>query len=474
MEKELVIWWNNFTWGISDQKYQTQTGRYYRGFWVDTRRFDVTPTKLNELLYTFEDNIKAVFNQSILWGSDNIIWLQDGRIYLENTLKKTLATGQYWTNIWYMKIWGVRKLYYFNDANPSFSGSKYIHRSNLDWAVFDEWYRTYVSTDWDDYYHPKMSIINEAERILFSHANNVFEIDKAEVVTKLISFPSNENVIWITTFQWEYRVYTCTWSWVKSDLYIWDWESYIADNSIGLNWVAFNSVVNKWAYDYASTATGIYKFAGTQYIVEYYWINVTLLGKIWEDIYLEYNVWDNNSLAIYWNTPWYPVGITPKYTIDNSDFTRSCELVVNSGTNIYYATGREFYEIQWTATTWILTTYIESTVFIGDNPRYEKTIEYVDFKFSHTTANCYIVLEATINETLTWWTTWDPVWIKLWEGKNWDISTTNHGLKINKNIFLNPVWMFNTIRFKVSFVSNWATNCKFYGLDVFGKQDIWK
>jgi hypothetical protein len=86
--------------------------------------------------------------------------------------------------------------------------------------------------------------------------------------------------------------------------------------------------------------------------------------------------------------------------------------------------------------------------------------------FAGFISRCIIKLECDLNETWTY--------ISLWQGINRDISWTNHWLKIQKSMFLNPIWDFNTIKFKVSFITNWVTSCRFYWLDLIGNQDVWK
>ncbi len=473
------ISWNNFTWWVNDQKYQWQAGRYYTWFNVDTRRYDVRPSLTNELVRTYEDNINCVFNQAtVSSSSDNIVWLDNGKIYNDDwvtaTLKHTLSVWKQWYRIGTMNVWWVQKLYYFHDTLPSIT-PKYIHRSNTNGWSFDENYKQYTSTTWNDSIAPLdwMQVISEWARILFSHYNNIFEMDNvSETPTLLIAFPSNENVVWITNFQWEYKVYT-TIGFTTSKIYRWDGTSALPTTSIDLDWLAVSSVVNDWAYDYMFADQSMYMVAWVQYQMVYNAIQGRFLGKVENDLYIEYNSPTDSaaSIWIYGNIPGYPKSITPKYAIKPTDITgwevRQYTRVVFSSSTVYYTTWTGFYKIGWAgATISNFTSYIESLVFIWDNIQYEKTVTEIILKFSWATANCKMQVQTQTQESGSWTTIWE--WI------NTDIDWVNHWLKIPHNMFLNPIGKFNTIRFRVRFISNGQTTCRFYGLDLIWTQNIWK
>ena len=468
---DYIISWNNFTAWINDKKYQWQPWRYYKWFNVDTRRFDVTPSKTNTLLHTYPTRVNAIFNTSIIWWNENIVWAWDWELYVDDVLEHSLSTWDSGNWIWTMKVWWTQYLYFFNDEIPSYSWTKKIHRATTSLSTVTEWYRTYTSTTWNDLIVPPnwMVVISEWFRILFSHYNNIFSLNDSEVVTKLIEFPSNENVVAITQFQGQYKIYTSTW-FTTGKIYTWDWSSNTYDISLDLNWLYIESVINDWAYDYMIADNWFYQVAWVQYIKLYDNIKGKFLKKVWDDIYLNLVIdASTQCLAVYGSLPWYAKSITPKYIIDTTDLSdginnRDC-FTFNSG-EVFYIQNAKLFKVWWTWTTTTTNSYIESLVFIWDNIRFEKWIEMIDLKFSWTTANCYLQLFIQIQESWTW--------IKLWEWKNADLNSNNHWFQLPKKSFLNPIWNFNTIRFKLNFVSNWITQCKFYWLDLYGKQDIWK
>lgn len=469
---DLAIVWNNFVWWIADQKYQAPAGRYYTWYNVDTRRFDVQPKQLNKLLRTYSANITCVFNQWPVWDDYNIIWTDDWKIYYDNettsTLKATLSLWKQWQKIGYMRVWTDYKLYYFHDTIPSIT-PKYIHRSDVDWNTLTENYATYDSTDWSWTPPNWMQLLNDWDRIIFSHYNNLFQIETDWTVTKLVVFKSWENIVWITQFQWQYKIYT-TIGFIGSKVYTWDWITEAVDILLDLQWLAITSVVNDWAYDYMVAWWSMYQVAWSQYLKLYDWIWWNLLKKIKDDIYYEFSTRNSQIvLWVFWDKPWYPKSITPLHIINNTTKANQILLQDNIAYNenaIYYATADRLYKITATWTAEATTSYIESLVFIGDNIRFEKEIDLIDFHFSWTSADCTIKLEAQLNENWTWLT--------IWSWKNWDISTTNHWLIISKNMFTQNLWVFNTIRLRVSFLSNWIQTCKFYWVILYGKQNIWK
>ena len=160
--------------------------------------------------------------------------------------------------------------------------------------------------------------------------------------------------------------------------------------------------------------------------------------------------------------------MNPHCAIDYSnptDTINNKSSIVYSQNYIYYASWAKLFQIKsWN--TWPITSYITSLVITWGDIHKLKAINEIDLKFSWTSAECYIQLQAQVQENWTW--------ITLRQWKNSDISKINHWLRIYSNMFLNPLWEFNTIRFKVNFIaSNWTYSCSFYWLDLFGNIDVW-
>jgi len=468
--------WNNFAWWISDNKYQALPWRFYQGFWVNTRGFYMHPQSVNKLENEYVNWINCVFNQEIIWWTWNIIWTNEGEIYEDTTLRTTLTQWTQGYHIGYLvPTWSVAKLYYFYDTIPSIS-PKYIHRSNIDWSWFEQSYfpttkPTYTSDDWLNISVPtKVKVFNDWwKRIIFSHCNNVFIMDPSEIITKKLTFPPAETVVWITEFQWQFKIYTNT-GFTLSKIYTWDWSSTEYDTSVILTGISIGNVINDWAYDYFNDISwSMYQVAWVQYEKIYHESWISLLWKVWDFIYMNYRNPDGKySLATYGNLPWYPKWINPHYTIDEEDATNEIQqpTFVDSWSFTYYATYKKLYRIFPTSTAYDMTLYADSLVFTWNNIENRKSIDNTILRFSGATATCKIKLEAQKQENWSW--------ISLWEWINADINAENHWFVLYSQNFLNPIWNFNTLRFRVSFLTNWiSTTCRFYWLDVNWKEDVW-
>ena len=476
--KPLQISWSNFSWWIADQKYQAPPGRYYRWWWVDTTWFWVIPTSTPELINTYESNVNAIFAQDRINSTWNtIVWTNDGKIYENTTPRATITwSASQGYNIGYMKpTWSsVYKLYYFHYTVPT-TNPKYIHRSNEDGTWFIENHLSYTADTWNANIAPPvqpnwMIVLSEWNRILFSYYNTIWQLSNSEVLTKLIEFPSEQNVVWITEFLWEYKIYTTSW-FSTSRVYRWDWLSDLPDLSIDLQWLAITGwVANLWANDYFIADNSFYQVSWVQYQELYRNITGRIVTAYDNKVIIELRNESDEKyiLAEYSNKPWYSKWIHPIQIIDIKNPTSSMRSIDYSQNWLIFARWAKLYEQFWTSeapTTWTVDTYIESLNFIWDNIQYRKKIDNVIFKFTwFTTQNISFYVE--INDS------W--IWIKIWEWNNNSVSSTNYGIKLPSNSFLNQLWNFNTIRFKAIMSHNWTRQWKFYWIDLFGKQDVWQ
>lgn len=462
--------WNNFTWWLSDQKYQTQSWRYFKGYAMDTQRFDVRPTNSNSLFYTYPSSVNAIFSLDRLSAnSDKITWLNNGKIYYESTEVASIAwTAKQWYRIAYMKpSWStIYKLYYFHDTPPSIP-TKYIHRSNIDGTTFEENYRSYTSDSWNPFLSPPswMVVLSEWRRILFSYYNEIWEMSNTEVLTKLVSFGSEENVVWITQFLWEYKIYTTS-SYATSKIYKWDWLSSNATVSVDLNGLAITWwVTSLWAIDYMIADNSFYEVSWVQYQKLYDNISGRILLAYDEKVILEQSIDSKIAICEYSYKPWYNFGVHPKLITDINNQWTWVNSIIYTTNWLMFSVWTKLYKPTGTVETWTVTPFIESMVYIGSNIQYEKIIKELIFKFSWlTTTN--ILLYAQKNENWTW--------IKLFEWNNNTISTSNHGLKIPANTLENAVWTFNTIRFRIEMPHTWQAQWRFYGLDWILTENVWK
>lgn len=477
----LQIWWNNFTGWINDQKYQWQAWRYLEWFWVDTQRFDVKPTTVPKLKYTAPATINAIFNLGKITSNpnSNILWTDAGKIIYstlswETEIYSITWDAKQWYNIWFLKPnWSTEyKLYYFHNTITTVN-PKQIHRSSINWGSFEEDYRNYTSTSWNSLLTPPVQpnwviLRNEWDRILFSYYNEIWKIDRNELVTKVVEFPSEQNIVWITEFWWEYKVYVTSW-FATSKIYRWDWDSAEYDVSIDLQWLAIIWwVCNNWAYDYFIWDNSLYLVAWVQYQKLYDSIQWEIMTAFDDKVIIQRKINWKYCLFEYSEKPWYKKWLHPKLLIDNANQEDWEIWAVDYSSRwlIFSSDSKFFTQTLWTTQAWDVLSYIESLVFVWDNIQYDKIINSIILKFSWFTTNL-VKFYVQLNENWTW--------IKLFEWNNNTVNSTNHWYKISSNTFLNPVWTFNTIRFRVEFPHNWNNpQWKFYWVDLFGKQNIWQ
>jgi len=442
--------WNNNTWGLSDNKYQAPPGRFSEWFWIDIQNLYMQNSLSDTLTHTYPATIWGILNTAkIDWLNNNIIWLTNGSTYQNTTTRASFTVWQQWHIIEPMNVWGTFFLYYFASWGQ-------IHRTNLDWTWINQSFRTYT---WSGATQPNVSY-NDWARILFSYNNILFQINNSQIVTTALDLPLWENIVWITRFQWQYRIYTSV-PFVTSKIYTWDGVSSLPSSALDIHWIEIINVVNKWAYDlFNDRDKNLYKLWWVQYIKISQWITSSLLGVYKDFVYWNFiSSWTNiNVLGAYGQKPWYPEWINPLYwvsTVSNLSYWPNI---------LAYTIWSNLYTVWWWNTA--QTSYLTSLVFTGSNVQSLKLIDELILKFEWATATSQIKLEAELNN--------DWTFIHLWTWDNSSITTRNLWLRLTSNLFLNPLWNFNTIRFKVSILWDWVTTVKWYWLDLIGKQFIWK
>ena len=180
--------------------------------------------------------------------------------------------------------------------------------------------------------------------------------------------------------------------------------------------------------------------------------------------YIEFTQWDKRVIGRYWTSPWYWNALTPIQIINTINQNTWISAMDYNSNWLLFASNSKLYRTFGTPEAWAIVPFIESLVFVWDSIAYLKELNEIRVKFSwFSTQNIIVYCQIQENST----------WIKLFEWNNTTISSINHWLKISKNKFLNPIWNFNTIRFRVEFPHNWQAQWKFYWIDVFGNQDIW-
>ena len=516
MTKDLIISWNNFTGWITDKLEWWPEWSYYQAYNVQTRDFYATSTWTHNTLWTYEWYIRWIYEawkHSNSWGLSSIVWLDNWKIYLNWSLVNQISTTtqRQWEYISYLDDNWVVYLYMFPWGWNSIV--KYIHKITTWWVISQENYSSYVigwwtyiwayswtttyakwnvvSDSWSFYkaittttwnlpsnttywlnidtqsqVKSTQVVYSDSNIILFSYNNCLYQFDWI-TTTDVYQFPKWENIIWITTANWNFRIYT-NYNDADSYVYTMTYENLLAWelwDIISFTWYAINSVVDSWSYDYltANWWLYIYPVSNIEDWEILHWINLTALIRKWPLVYLNYiNKSSNYNLATYWKKPWFNSSL---------EATKWLSWLVNSNATIDYNSNYIIYAI-WTTlysnSFWTgvpINSYIESLNLKWDNIRIRKQIDYIEIKFKWATNNCKIKVDAQIDDSWTWQTIWE--WINV------DSTTNNYWVKLSNTNLINPIWEFNMIRFRVYFESDWVNTFKFYWIDLKLKEWLW-
>jgi len=262
---------NGFDWGESDDLIKWPANSFFAWENIDVRT-NLSATKLSPKLedswWVFDDNISFMTNLETLWVSwwGIVVCLENGKIYLDGTLKTTLAT---WTAAHDKVKWigvnidtGWTQYVYYISKTSSWSWE--IHRSTTDLATFNVWYKSYTVTSWAVSF---VWTINDSWLLYIAVKNKILLMDDTEVVQDFLILPAQEEVKWFTQFQGNFKVYTNAQQ--TGVQYVWDWSTEAP--SYRQEWInqPILWVVNDWAFDYAvlwfnENYSDLYLISGTQ------------------------------------------------------------------------------------------------------------------------------------------------------------------------------------------------------------------
>jgi len=160
--------------------------------------------------WTIDGDVTYMINlQTIGVGSAEgiVICTNTGKLYLNGTLMHTLATGTgahnivrgIGTNI----VSGVVYLYFISDTS---SGSGKIHRTTANLVTLNVSHLSY--TTWADANGASnVGISKSGSSLLFTKSNKVFSISNTEVQTTPLTLPESEEIVNITKFQNNFKIY---------------------------------------------------------------------------------------------------------------------------------------------------------------------------------------------------------------------------------------------------------------------------
>lgn len=240
-----------FSGGESDDLTRWPKDSFYQAENVEVRKdlSGVTLTsKLVDTWWSISGDIIFMENLEKYGFSWVVVATDTGNVYLNWTLKQTLATGTSAHNriIW-MGTMKVSSTQYFYFITKSSTGAGKIHRSTTNLTTWDVSYKNYDTvngTASDSAF--SLSINGE---VLFAINNCIVGIDSVETVTNRLELPEIEYCVWFTHFQNNYKIYTNFGT--TGVQYMWDWFDTAPDYR--QEWENQNilAVTNNGAFDYA-------------------------------------------------------------------------------------------------------------------------------------------------------------------------------------------------------------------------------
>lgn len=466
VEKKIIVW-ENFTWWYGGDKYYAPRNTYFDAYNIDTTLFKAKVTHKNELFVTPETwvPINAIH---INENNEVISILNNRNVRRDGTFLHTLPIWTY-TRVASMFVSWVKFLYAFQET-PVF-GTYKIQKLNTNGTYVSE--ITYTSTGWFPFLSPSngLVVLEERDRIIFSNYNNLFIIDNTETVQLVHSFPSSENIVGITNFQWQYSIYTND-RWKDSFKYRWSgvWgDAFTLQRQIVLHGYSLLEAINDWPYDYGMMNWELYRFAWPQYQEITAKIGWRLLKNIWGWIYHSWT-WREDKWALnrFGAEPWFQEKLHAYKYIHLSNTLNPAKDCIgySESWEIYFSSYDSVYRVRnaWPAVP--LTAHIISNQFVWEDIREEKTLEVVFLKFENTDINNKIKLEVKLNDTGNW--------IEIYQWYNGEVEQDTYGLRIVADKFTNKLPRFNEIAFRVSFATiDGSKTPEFMGLRAFYNNDIW-
>lgn len=255
------VWdWKDFYGGEGDGFFYGPKGSYRMSKNVDTRMLENGVRNSNSFVYTSETylwNVLAVnpYEFNCFSTLETNTW----RIYKNGSLAMTMATG----TVAHDQVIGFGQqvraadsiVYSYGFTKVNSSGVGQIHRFATNFFTIAasvsftlSWGRTDNATVF------KVSAVPTPSGLIFGYANTVYKMSTAEAVTTHLTFPNNFDVVAITRYQNQYKVYCNAYRYsngpVDSHVYIWDWISTETDQEVVFENSKVINVVNDGGDDY--------------------------------------------------------------------------------------------------------------------------------------------------------------------------------------------------------------------------------
>lgn len=292
--KEIVDFWNDFSWWMSEDSFIGWQWSSQNILWVDTQRFPKW-VKLSSAVKNVHSNIwnsvNFFFDLNAYWSNKVLSFVDNAKIYdSQYWLVYTSPTSKKYYTAWALKVAWSLQLYYIGSG---WNISKNLMSDVISWtwtAANVDWLTTYTNGSWT-----QRPILNDNANYFYfgNWANLLYKFDNLEQLTLVSTLREDENIVGITRIWDLIRIYTTTWvspSFANGRMYYYSAATLASATGstpapylwyVDWTWLPIRWVVNMWQYDYV--IAGI----NDSYSALYY--------AQWLDYQLVYSAWDANA-----------------------------------------------------------------------------------------------------------------------------------------------------------------------------------
>lgn len=302
---------------------------------IDTRKLEnwaMICSKIINTEDTYDGSILAVNPYaSNSFSTDTWSWW---KIYEQGELKITLSS---WTSAHnaIMWFWKMTKLsdsttyvYWFSQTS-SWTGKCF--RISTDYSTATDLSQDFTLALWRTANANYMPVLSLPGKIIFGYGNTIFQLSNSEILTELISFPKDAEIVSITYYQDTYKIFYNIpkySNWPKEwFINYWDWISSSVSTFVKYDNSGILNVVNDGAYDYVvfwnTYSNDLYLVSGInrqelrintensinntrllwiEWVIREWVLYMTWINKLW-----------NYCLYSYWNYyPWFNKSLMPE------------------------------------------------------------------------------------------------------------------------------------------------------------------
>ena len=256
---EQVHNWSNFSGWEWDGFYLWPKWSYRLWKNIDTRQLEnwvKICTKVVDTEVTYDWDILAVNPYALnSFSTDTWSWW---KIYKDWVLKITLAswTAPHNAIMWFGKMTKLSDtttyVYWFSQTSVWVWK---IFRIATNYSTATDISQDFTLALWKTDNSNYMPVLSLPWKIIFWYWNTIYELSNWEILTELISFPKDSEIVAITYYQDIFKIYynVPNYSgWPKNSFVnYWDWSSSAVETFVVYenSWVF--QVINDWAFDYA-------------------------------------------------------------------------------------------------------------------------------------------------------------------------------------------------------------------------------